>query len=106
MIKLSSRRSGKSACVVYALHDTCHDCLVILLREVPCDIAKYLGKVHAWFMRYMTHVMTTWLFVEGSPLRDCKIPMPVQKSVYQHAWFMRYMTHVMTAWLFVEGSPL
>ena len=34
---------------------------------------------HAWFMRYMTHVMTTWLFVEGSPLRDRKIPMPVKK---------------------------
>ena len=34
---------------------------------------------HAWFMRHMTHVMTTWLFFEGSPPRDCKMPMAVKK---------------------------
>jgi hypothetical protein len=59
---------------------------------------------HAGFMRYMTHVMTAWLFCWEFPFEIVKYcPW---KSVHQHAWFMRYMTHVMTTWLFVEESPL
>ena len=45
MIKLSSRRSGRDKSVYQ----------------------------YAWFIRYMTHVMTTRLLVEGSPLRYLKM---------------------------------
>ena len=81
MIKLSSRRSGKS-------------------RVLHCSFQ------HAWFMRYMTHVMTAWLFCWGKSPARSQNAHGREKSVYHYAWFIRYMTHVMTTLLFVEGSPL
>ena len=52
-----------SACVVYALHDACHDCLVICWGKSSAISQNAHGREksfyqHTWFMIYWTHIMT------------------------------------------------
>ena len=98
MIKLSSRRSGKNRVLHCSFQDAHCIQLASASRTHNLSMTAWLfcwGKSpailqnthtreksvyqHAWFMRYRTHVMTTWLFVEGSPLRYRKMPMAVKR---------------------------
>jgi len=119
MIKLSSRRSGKNRVLHCSFQDAHCIQLASASRTHNLSMTAWLfcwGKSpailqnthtreksfyqHAWFMSYRTHVMTTWLFVEGSPLRYCKIPIPVKKVfismrglcvTWRMSWLLGYL---------------